>query len=174
MADFQEIARLDFRLSASLLSTDDRGYTFRPPVLRAGRGLEDQPYLFFSSNPSNRTLRGFHLQVSPYEETKLITCMSGAIFVAVFNPEANFTDGTRTATFTLEAKNGYSLLVGRGVATAWITLENNTNVLYQISGKHNPDASRGYRFDDPYIGVKWPFEPEVISDRDMMWDFLSP
>jgi dTDP-4-dehydrorhamnose 3,5-epimerase len=66
----------------------------------------------------------------------------------------------------LSAENGRALLIGRGMAHGFLTLEPDTDVLYQIDRIFSPGHGRGARWNDPAFGIEWPAEPQVISARD--------
>src|SRR5262249_54627579 len=69
----------------------------------------------------------------------------------------------------LSVENGLGLFIPKGLAHGFITLEEGTDVLYQIDGVYDADAAAGLRWNDPAIGIKWPRVPVVISDRDKQW-----
>lgn len=163
----------DATLVEATIHQDERGRTHRIPLLKDFRPINSEPYLFLSVNPVQHTLRGFHFQEAPFQETKLISCTSGSIFLALFRPSEGHSPDAALQTFHISARTGSSVLVEPGIATAWLTLESETSVLYQISGKFSPESARGYRFDDPAINVAWPTEPRVIGEKDANWPLLS-
>jgi dTDP-4-dehydrorhamnose 3,5-epimerase len=119
-----------------------------------------------SYNAARGTLRGLHYQLPPHEEAKLVRCTSGAIFdVAV---DLRKESPTFKAWFAIElsADNRLALYVPEGCAHGFLTLADDTEVLYQMSEFWAPAASRGARFDDPAFGIEWPGEIVVINDRD--------
>lgn len=154
------------------MTEDSRGSIFRIPRLESELPNHEDTYLLASVNPSIWTLRGFHMQTSPHEETKQINCLAGSLFLALFAPELPKTDPKRVVTHLLRAGDGLSVPVGNGTATAWLTTSENTTVLYQISGSYSRNFAVGYRWDDQEIGVRWPHEPHVISPKDLEWPLL--
>jgi len=66
----------------------------------------------------------------------------------------------------LSAENRLALYVARGLAHGYLTLEDSTEVLYQLSGPYRPEAARGVRWNDPAFGIQWPEEIRCISERD--------
>ncbi len=58
------------------------------------------------------------------------------------------------------------LYIPEGVAHGFETLEDSSEVFYQISRPYEPQAARGVRWDDPAFGIHWPAPPQVISERD--------
>jgi dTDP-4-dehydrorhamnose 3,5-epimerase len=119
-----------------------------------------------SRNWKGGTLRGMHYEAFPHEEAKLVRVTRGRIFdVAVdLRPESlTFRQWTGTE---LSADNGRALLIGKGMAHGFITLEDDTDVLYQIDRIYEPGHGRGVRWNDPTFGIEWPAQPAVISERD--------
>lgn len=161
------------KVQISELKTDERGTTSRVPFIVSSPDNGGRPYIFCSVNPKKGTLRGFHMQEAPHEETKMITCLTGNIFLAVFDPGASHSDPKRLETFVLGEETGASARVGPGLATAWLTLTKGCVVLYQILGEFSPPDARGFRFDDPLIGVNWPLEPRIVAEKDLKWPLLK-
>jgi dTDP-4-dehydrorhamnose 3,5-epimerase len=149
---------------------DGRGYfarTFAQDAFAAA-GLESEvAECSVSFNREPATLRGMHLQRSPFAEAKLVRCTRGRIWdVAVDVRPASPSFGTWTAA-ELDDVSGLAMYIPTGFAHGFVTLEPASEVLYQISQPYNPAASIGFRWDDPDVSVAWPVEPVVISDRDM-------
>ena len=119
------------------------------------------------------TLRGIHLQYQPYCETKVVACLVGSIWdVAIdLRPQSP----TRFEWFgvNLTPDNGKSLIIPEGFGHAFVTLEPNTSVVYVVSNTYSLDHESGFRFDDPYLDIKWPIKPKVLSDKDKVWGKLS-
>lgn len=122
-----------------------------------------------SYNEQRGTLRGMHWSVSPHEETKLVSCLSGTIHdvIADLRPDSS-TRGRWTA-FELSAASGDALYIPAGVAHGFLTLTPHAVVSYEISAYFEPTASRGFRFDDPTLAIEWPFSPSVVSQRDQSY-----
>lgn len=119
-----------------------------------------------SRNPNAFTLRGLHFQPAPHAEVKLVRAVRGRIFdVAVDLRPASATYRQWTAS-ELSAENGRALLIGEGIAHGFLTLEPDTDVLYQISPAFEPGHEAGVRWDDPAFGIAWPGSPALISARD--------
>jgi dTDP-4-dehydrorhamnose 3,5-epimerase len=119
-----------------------------------------------SRNPRAFTLRGMHYQPAPHAEVKLVRVVRGRIFdVAVDLRPASPTYRRWTAR-ELSAENGRALLIGEGVAHGFLTLEPDTDVLYQIAPKYEPGHEAGVRWDDPAFAIAWPAAPVAISARD--------
>lgn len=119
-----------------------------------------------SHNRARGTLRGMHYQRAPHGEAKTVRCTRGAIFDVI----ADLRPGSATLhgwfAIELTADSGRALYVPAGMAHGFLTLCDDSVVEYLISEFHVPEASAGVRYDDPTLGIRWPFSPVVISDRD--------
>ncbi|MGH2904589.1 MAG: dTDP-4-dehydrorhamnose 3,5-epimerase family protein [Solirubrobacteraceae bacterium] len=129
-----------------------------------------------SLNPRVGTLRGMHYQAEPIAETKLVRCTRGSIYDAIVDIRPRSPTYLSWHTVELSARNGLQLYVPRGMAHGFQTLEDDTEVLYQMGAAFVAEAQRGIRFDDPAIAVDWPEPPleRIISERDAGYpDFQS-
>jgi len=122
-----------------------------------------------SHNTRAGTLRGMHFQLKPNEEQKLVTCLRGKIYDVAIDLRKESPTYRKWFCAELGAENGLGLFIPKGCAHGFITLEDDTDVLYQIEGTYDPAAASGLRWNDPAFAVKWPCEPVVISDRDKGW-----
>jgi dTDP-4-dehydrorhamnose 3,5-epimerase len=156
---------------------DDRGYfseTYSAEKLRPF-GLPDnwvqdnQSY----SAPQN-VLRGLHYQLAPAAQDKLVRVIRGAIIdVAVDIRRGSPSFGTWVA-LEVSAKAWNQILVPKGFAHGFMTLEPDTEVVYKVTAPYSPAHDRGIRWDDPEIGIAWPLggkEP-VLSAKDKIAPFL--
>lgn len=127
----------------------------------------------FSYNGRAGTLRGLHYQLPPHEEVKLVRCIRGSIYDVIVDLREGSSTYGRWVGVELSAGNRRMLYVPAGFAHAFQTLEDDTEVLYQVNEFYTPGAERGLRFDDPAIGIRWPREVSVISEKDASWPLLS-
>lgn len=119
-----------------------------------------------SFNTRKGTLRGIHYQAVPYPETKLVRCTSGAIYDVVVDLRPESTTYKRWIGVTLTATNRQMLYVPEGCAHGFLTLDDETEVFYQMSEFYHPDLARGVRWNDPTFGIAWLAEVSQISERD--------
>ena len=119
-----------------------------------------------SRNAKARTLRGMHYEAAPHAEAKLVRVTRGAIFDVAIDLRTDSPTYLRWTGAELSAENGRALLIGKGMAHGFITLEDDTDVLYQIDRMFEPGHGRGVRWNDPAFGIEWPAAPLVISERD--------
>lgn len=122
------------------------------------------------------TLRGLHFQVAPAAQDKLIRVLKGSIFdVAVDIRNGSATYGKWVAR-VLSAEMFNQLLIPRGFAHAFLTLEPDVEVLYKVSAPYSPECDRGVRWNDPAIGIDWPLEPgqqPILSGKDAAAPLLA-
>jgi dTDP-4-dehydrorhamnose 3,5-epimerase len=119
-----------------------------------------------SYNLARGTLRGMHYQAAPHEEAKLVRCTAGAIFDVALDLRPGSPTFKAWFGVELSAQNRRALYVPEGCAHGFLTLEDDSEVHYQISQAHMPDAARGVRWDDPAFAISWPGEVVVINERD--------
>lgn len=126
-----------------------------------------------SFNRKKGTLRGMHYQITPHEEAKLVRCTSGAIYDVIIDLRQTSPTFGRWMTAELTAKNHKMIYAPEGFAHGFQTLEDNTEVFYQMSEFYYPEYARGVRWDDPKFGIKWPRDDRIISKNDQKYkDFL--
>jgi dTDP-4-dehydrorhamnose 3,5-epimerase len=119
-----------------------------------------------SFNERRGTLRGMHLQRPPSEEAKLVRCVAGAVHDVVVDLRPGSPTQLRWLALELSAKRRNALYIPPGLAHGFVTLENGCELEYLISAAYEPSAATGVRWDDPALGIEWPLEPAVISERD--------
>ncbi len=127
------------------------------------------PYDFVQDNHSRsvkKVLRGFHYQDMTAPMGKLVRCTAGAVLdVAVDLRVGSPTFGEWVGA-ELSADNMRQIMVPDGFGHAFITLSDSAEVQYKCTGLYNPASEGGVRWNDPDIGVEWPFADPVLSARD--------
>lgn len=156
---------------------DDRGFfseTYNRKTL-SGLGIDLD---FVQDNHSlsleRGVLRGIHFQTAPFAQDKLVRVVSGSVLdVAVDLRRESPTFG-RHVTAVISAADWNQILVPVGFGHAIVTLEPNTQVLYKVSNYYSPQHDKGLRWDDPDLGIDWPFgESELIlSEKDRNQPYL--
>lgn len=119
-----------------------------------------------SYNRKKGTLRGMHMQLSPYGETKLVRCSAGAIYDVIIDLRAGSPTFGQWEGIELNQNTHRTLYVPEGFAHGFITLTDNAEVTYLVSQYYTPGAERGFRWNDPAFNIKWPEAPVVISEKD--------
>jgi dTDP-4-dehydrorhamnose 3,5-epimerase len=159
---------------------DDRGFFARSYCWRefVAHGLNPQVVQCnVSYNRLRGTLRGMHYQIAPSHEAKLIRCVRGSLYDVAVDVRPGSPTFRHWVAAELRAAPGQPsrmLYVPEGVAHGFLTLEDDTEVIYQMSEFHAPEAARGFRWNDPAFAVDWPEPVRVISDRDRSYpDFVT-
>jgi len=155
---------------------DERGFFARSYCAQdfAARGLATvMPQSSVSFNARRGTLRGMHYQAEPHAEDKLVRCTAGAIYDVVVDLRLNSPTLRRWFGVELSAANHRSLFVPKGLAHGFITLSDETEVLYMISVPYISGFERGVRWNDPAIGISWPMAPSTLSARDAAYPLLG-
>jgi len=119
-----------------------------------------------SFNAQRGTLRGLHYQASPFAEAKLVRCTRGALYDVVLDLRPNSPAFKQWITVCLSAANREMIYVPEGCAHGFLTLEDETEVFYQMSEFYHPESAGGVRWNDPEFGIPWPEKVKVISERD--------
>jgi dTDP-4-dehydrorhamnose 3,5-epimerase len=119
-----------------------------------------------SRNTRKGTLRGMHVAIGAGAETKLIRCMKGAIFDVIADVRPGSPTFGRWQAFTLRADTPLALHVAPGLAHGFLTLEDESEVLYMIDTPYVPSAARTISYRDPDLAITWPSDIAVVSDRD--------
>jgi len=121
------------------------------------------------------TLRGMHCLRPPHEEAKLIRCTRGAIYDVIIDVRPDSATFGRHVGVRLDAENSLALFVPKGFAHGFQTLEDATEVLYQMSEFYTPEAiDAGLRWDDPALGIEWPLPNPILNERDRSYpDFAE-
>jgi dTDP-4-dehydrorhamnose 3,5-epimerase len=122
-----------------------------------------------SYNRYKHTLRGMHYQKEPYGEAKLVRCTRGAIWDAIIDVRPDSSTYMQWIGVELTEQNYRMLYVPEGFAHGFITLEDETEVTYQVSEFYTPGAEKGIRWDDKSFNIDWPAEPNIISEKDKTW-----
>ncbi len=154
---------------------DERGWfmeTFRSSDFSRS-GLPDR---FVQENRSfsrRGVLRGLHYQLPPKAQGKLVTVVRGSVYdVAVDLRTVSETFG-RWYARELSEENRESLFVPAGFAHGFLALEEDTILSYRCTAEYDPQLERGIRWDDPDIGVRWPFADPILSEKDALLPTLA-
>jgi len=159
------------------LIEDERGFFARSWCAREfeEQGLETQfVQTNVGFNERRGTLRGLHFQLPPHDEVKVVRCSSGAVWdvaVDLRKGSATYLDWYATQ---LDEQNRRALYLPRGCAHGYLTLVDDTELLYQTSAFYMPAAATGVPYDDPSLAIEWPSKPSVVSEQDRSWPPLDP
>lgn len=156
---------------------DSRGYFARAWCRKEFSALglaSDFVQTNISGTEQRGTIRGFHYQLPPYSEAKLVRCVRGAIYDVIADVRSDSPSFTRWAAVELSAESGNALYVPRGVATGMQTLTDGAEMLYSATAYYDPDSEMGFRFDDEVFKVEWPLPQGLVSDKDLAWPPFRP
>jgi dTDP-4-dehydrorhamnose 3,5-epimerase len=126
-----------------------------------------------SWNARQGTIRGLHYQLPPSSEAKLVRCTAGALLDVIVDLRPASPTYLRTYVVELTATNRRALYIPELFAHGFQTLEDRTEVFYQMSEFYDPKLGRGLRYDDPELGIDWPLPVASISAQDLSWPLLS-
>jgi dTDP-4-dehydrorhamnose 3,5-epimerase len=119
------------------------------------------------------TVRGMHWQQEPHQEVKLIRCIAGRIFDVVVDMRVESPTYLSWFGAELSKDNGVMMLVPSGCAHGYQTLADAAEISYLTSAFYEPSSATGVRWDDPRIGVRWPVDVTIVSERDRSWPLIS-
>ncbi|RED57581.1 dTDP-4-dehydrorhamnose 3,5-epimerase [Cohnella lupini] len=148
---------------------DERGFFARTYCDKEFRENGLNPHFVqcnVSYNVHRGTIRGMHYQSAPYEETKLVRCIRGAIYDVIIDLRADSESYLQWAAVELTSDNRKMLYIPTGVAHGFQTLQDDTEVFYQMGSFYEQAAARGIRWDDPAFNITWPLKCWNMSDKD--------
>ena len=126
-----------------------------------------------SVNYSKGTFRGIHYQIPPPGDCKLIRCITGKVLDIIIDIREGSETFLKCFTTELSPKNLNMIYITEGIAHGFLTLEDNTQLIYHHTSFYLPDQEAGIRYTDPLIDIKLPFRPSVISEKDRILPYLT-
>lgn len=148
---------------------DSRGYFARSFCQREFEANGLSPIIAQASIASNfrkGTLRGMHFQYPPAAETKLVRCPRGSIHDIIVDLRPESETYLQHVAVELNDENQRAIYVPERFAHGYQVLRDGTDVTYQMSEFYSPEFEGGCLYDDPRLGLTWPIEVTVISERD--------
>ncbi|MBI2611532.1 dTDP-4-dehydrorhamnose 3,5-epimerase family protein [Candidatus Gottesmanbacteria bacterium] len=125
---------------------------------------------YMTKTEKKGTLRGFHYQISPKEEAKLIRCTRGSIFEAIIDLRPKSKTYKKWAGFSVHANEYKMLYIPPLFAHAILSLEDDTEVLNLTSALYSQEYEHGIRYDDPLFNIDWPNPVTTVSQKDKSWE----
>lgn len=116
-----------------------------------------------SFSESAGVLRGLHFQLPPFAQDKLVRVTRGRVLDVAVDLRRNSSHYGKWVGVELSAERWNQLLVPQGFAHGFVTLEPNTELLYKVSAPYSPKHDCGIRWNDPVIGIDWPFEETQLT-----------
>ncbi len=148
---------------------DDRGTFVRLFCSEefAGQGLEfTTSQINLSANTKSHTLRGLHFHAAPYAESKLVRVVRGRAFDVIVDLRPESPSYKCWDSLDLDSDSLAAVFIPEGCAHGFLTLQDDTALLYQMGRPFVPGFDRGIRWNDPAFGIAWPAAPAIISERD--------
>lgn len=160
------------------LFEDDRGWfmrTFDIKVFkeRIPNFKGDWKQTNHSHNTKKGTFRGLHFQKPPFQETKLIRCVSGAVIDYALDLRKDSKSFLKVFKIELSSENNKMILIPGGFAHGFLTLKDNSDLLYYHDEFYIPEYDSGIYFQDPLIRDKIDIEPLIISKKDLEYKKLD-
>jgi dTDP-4-dehydrorhamnose 3,5-epimerase len=156
---------------------DERGFFARTFCERefGEHGLPTRfPQCNLSRNRSRGTLRGMHYEAAPSAESKLVRCVTGAIFDVIVDLRPGSATRFGWTGVELSGETGRALFVPAGFAHGFLTLSEDSDVFYHMGDFYRPNGARGFRWNDPRFAIDWPAAPIAIADRDANYPNYEP
>jgi dTDP-4-dehydrorhamnose 3,5-epimerase len=119
-----------------------------------------------SYNKTRGTLRGMHYQVPPCQEVKVVRCTMGSMYDVIVDLRLGSPTFRRYFGVMLDSRNRKMLYIPKGFAHGFQTLEDSTEIFYQMSEFYAPEYGRGVRWNDPAFGIQWPIDDAIMHERD--------
>ncbi len=119
-----------------------------------------------SRNPVRGTLRGLHYQAEPHGEPRLVQCIRGRVFDVAVDLRPGSASYLRWAGVELGADQDRTFYIPSGCAHGFLTLEDDSDILYLMGHHFVPGSARGARWNDPAFSIQWPGVPSEMSERD--------
>ena len=127
------------------------------------------------SSSKKGVIRGLHLQLPPFEQDKLVSCLSGEIFDVIVDLRKSSETYKTYISVKLDERDKKQLYIPKGFAHGFMALSKKANILYKISGKYSFSHQRSLMWDDYDLKIKWPsnrFKP-IISKKDKLGKSLK-
>ena len=156
---------------------DERGFFARMLCVDelAAHGLNMQiMQVNISYSAKAGTLRGLHYQMPPHSEAKIVRCTRGAIFDVMVDLRSASDTYRQWFGAELSADNRRLAYIPEGCAHGFLTLTDDTEVMYPVTARYAPESENGIRYDDPALAIEWPTPVRVVSEKDQSWPFLAP
>ena len=118
------------------------------------------------------TIRGLHFQDEPFQEQKIVRCISGSILDVAVDIRPKSPTYLRSIQLELSYENNLALLIPKGFAHGYQTREENSIIQYCTSEIYKPSHEMGMRFNDPKLKINWDPKIKTVSEKDMNWPVL--
>jgi len=120
------------------------------------------------------SVRGLHYQVPPFSETRLVRCISGAVFDVIVDLRKDSKTKFQWFGLELSAANRKMMFIPEGFAHGFQCLSDDCELTYHHTNFYNPEFEGGFKYDDPILGIKWPDKITFASERDTNLPYIDP
>ena len=148
---------------------DDRGVFqewFQLRKFREITGIDFNPLQANSSISKKGVIRGIHYSTAKDGQAKLVTCMSGQILDVIFDIRIDSKTFGQHVSIPMKAQDGTAVYVSEGLGHSFISLEENSNVVYLVNSIYDPNIEHAVHPLDATLGFKWPLDELVLSAKD--------
>lgn len=156
---------------------DDRGYFTETYSLRTLKNGGFEPPVFVQENESyskqKGTVRGIHFQRYPYCQAKLVRVSKGAVYDVLVDLRKDSPTYKKWIGVELSQENAKQLFIPQGCGHAFMALTEDVLFSYKVDNFYAPECDGGIRFDDPEIGIVWPIEATIRSEKDLKLPYLK-
>lgn len=173
---FEELSIKGCYLVQRNIPMDERGYFSRLVDVEEfkEKGLDANfVQISASKNYKKGTLRGMHKQTGAATEDKLVCCVEGEVFDVCLDLRKDSPTYLKYCSAILSSENGRALYIPKGCAHGFISLKDNSQLIYFITSAYSPADERGYRWNDPAFAIEWPMEPVIVSAKDSNWPLME-
>lgn len=173
--DFEPTRIEDVILIKSEVFEDNRGFlleTYEEETF-AKHGLPTNIELEFYSSSQEGVLRGLHQQTDPHQQAKIIRCFKGEIFDVAVDVRPNSDTFGEYVSQRLSEENKHALYIPRGFLHGFATISKDALVHYVTDNGYVPESEQGVIWNDPDLGINWPIEDPIISEKDKQWPLLQ-
>lgn len=126
-----------------------------------------------SKTSKKGTIRGLHFQYPPHSEIKIVRCVKGEIFDAVVDLRKDSKTFLKWHGEVLSAENQKMIVVPKGFAHGFQTLADDSEIIYFNTEFYCTELEGALKYDDPEIGINWPIEVTVVSDKDASLEYID-
>lgn len=165
---FRHLKIPDIILIEPMIFNDERGFFMevykKYEFEKAGIKTE-----FIQDNHSRSgygVLRGLHFQKEPYAQAKLVRCIRGKIFDVAVDVRKNSPHFGKYVSVELSEENKNILYIPQGFVHGFLVLSDAAEVIYKVDNIYSPEHEFGLIWNDKDVGIKWPIESPILSDKD--------
>jgi dTDP-4-dehydrorhamnose 3,5-epimerase len=152
---------------------DSRGYFLRyfsKDIFKKINFKKNIVQINVSHNLKKGTFRGFHYQIKPFSETKILMVLSGSIYDLAIDLRRNSKTYLKIFSIKLSSEDNKILIIPKGFAHGYLTLKKNTKIIYLVDNYYNSVYERGIRINDNFFNIKLPYKINSISKKDCNWN----